>query len=221
MLGDLYLVTSLTGGSNERLSSMFISHSENEKILLEGPRASHDTTVNQLVNYHRCCKAFWFRDYTTVIKYCESYDNIHQTLRKRLIRITDICNSFYGGLAMFILSRKIKEDKLIADGETHLLVMKTWEAESKWNFENKSLLLEAECHYAKGENEDAMRAYAKSISSARDHKFIHEEALAKELFGIFCVETGNILKGGELMDQAHQLYTQWGAHKKAMSLYPI
>ena len=219
MLGDIYLIASLTGESNERLSSIFISHSENEKILLERSRAAYGTATSQLVNYHQCCKAFWFRDYTTVMKCCETYDNIHQTSRKRLIRITDICNSFYGGLAMFILSRKFKEQKLIADGETHLLAMKIWETTCKWNFENKSMLLEAECHYAKGDNANAMVAYAKSIASARDHNFIHEEALAEELFGIFYIENGEVRKGSELIKHARDLYIQWGAHKKASLLY--
>ena len=54
---------------------------------------------------------------------------------------------------------------------------------SKWNWENKALLLQAELHYLNGDLELADTVYEASIKSAREHKFIHEEALAYELYG--------------------------------------
>ena len=218
-LGDLYLLMSLMGESDESVSKVFISHGENEKILLERYVSSNNATSALLVYYHRLVMAFWFRDFPTVLKCCEQYDKYNEA--QNLLQLTDICKVFFGGLASFIVSRKNRQDSLIADGEKYLSSMQVWEACSKWNFENKVLLLQAECHFANGDNEKAKVAYQQSITSSHDHKFIHEEALANELFGIFCVETGDMERGIELLDKARELYKQWGAHKKVSLLFPL
>ena len=92
---------------------------------------------------------------------------------------------------------------------------------SKWNAENKALLLEAECNFAKGDIPRAKTAYEQSIQSAHQHKFIHEEALANELYGIFCVEAGDLYKGNELLGRARNLYEEWGAKKKADMIFSL
>ncbi|KAL7530190.1 hypothetical protein ACHAXR_003358 [Thalassiosira sp. AJA248-18] len=96
--------------------------------------------------------------------------------------------------------------------------MSKWESNNPWNFENMSKLLKAELHYLDGQLESAEDAYKASIKSARDHKFIHEEALAHELYGIFCIETRLIDKGFEHLRIAVDKYKTWGAMKKADDL---
>ncbi|KAL7530281.1 hypothetical protein ACHAXR_003401 [Thalassiosira sp. AJA248-18] len=89
---------------------------------------------------------------------------------------------------------------------------------NQWNFLNKSQLLKAELHYLNRDFKSAEDAYKASIKSAREHKLIHEEALANELYGIFCIENMKVDKGIEQLHIAVGKYKQWGANKKADKL---
>lgn len=64
----------------------------------------------------------------------------------------------------------------------------------------KSQLLSAELHYLNGDLGAAEIAYKKSIASAHSHKFLHEEALAYELYGVFLIENKFIDRGKILLE---------------------
>ena len=89
---------------------------------------------------------------------------------------------------------------------------------SKWNFESKYLLLLAECQYTRGEMEKAAATYEASIQSAKEHKFIHEQALACELAGYFYQDREDEAKAMDMFKQAHKAYMQWGVIGKAKLL---
>eukprot|EP01083_Nonionella_stella_P224470 799006_1 len=103
-------------------------------------------------------------------------------------------------------------------GEKAVIIMAKSEIISKWNFENKSKLVQAELYYLDGDLESAEIAYNSSIMSAREHKFINEEALACELYGTFFVENGMVSKGTVQLNLALDKYKKWGAMKKANEL---
>ena len=212
---------SLTGETEDEVYSIFgISREENEEMLLERFYATDNAPFVQIVYYHRLVESFWFRNYETAMECCEKYESY--TVTRNLLRVTDICKVFFWGLSSLILSRRKKQEELFAKGEELLLAMQYWAKDgSKWNAENKALLLEAEYNFAKGDSVKAKTAYEQSIQSAHVHKFIHEEALAYELFGIFCVEEGDLYKGNELLEKARELYEQWGAKMKANLIFPL
>jgi len=220
-LGDLYCTSFLIGDSEHEVSSIFgISQEENERVLLQKFSITGNTSFPSLIYYHRFIKAFYFRDYETAMQCFEKYDECTQA--SDLLRITDILTEFFSGLASFILSRRRKQKALMAKGEDSLMKMQAYaDYGSKWNGENKALLLQAELHFCNGDSAKAEVAYTKSVQSAREHKFVHEEALAAELYGIFCVEEGNMSKGNELLEMARGLYAQWGAKKKADLIFPL
>ena len=85
---------------------------------------------------------------------------------------------------------------------------------STWNFENKQLLLQALVHHLNGRNGMAEMAYKASIVSAREHKFIPEQALAYELYGIFLANSQHIERGVDQIKLAHSKYMEWGAMRK-------
>ena len=89
---------------------------------------------------------------------------------------------------------------------------------SEWNFENKFLLLQAECQYTQGDIEKAAESYEASIQSAKKHTFINEQALACELAGYFYKEQGDKSRAMSMFKQACVAYTQWGAAGKAKML---
>ena len=219
VLADLYFVMSLTGEKHDVVSSIFgITKDENDKMLLEKYSVTNNSALVQLMYYHRLTRSFLFRDYLTAIQCCEKYESYTQSSKLR--RVTDIIQTLVWGLSSLILSRKKKQPELMAKGEDILMRMKGWaKLGSEWNAANKAYLLEAECHFAKGDLVQAKTAYKNSIQSAHEHKFIHEEALAYELYGIFCIEAGDLYNGNTHLEKARELYEIWGAHKKAREIF--
>ena len=91
---------------------------------------------------------------------------------------------------------------------------------SQWNFLNKLQLLEAEKYYCLRDIEKAKFFYNASISSATNHKFIHEEALSCELAGyFFSEELGQADLALSYFMRAHNKYTEWGAFAKVNALF--
>jgi len=93
--------------------------------------------------------------------------------------------------------------------------MQCWSEHSSWNWENKLLLLEAESVHAKGEFDRAGSFYDNAIRSAREHKFVHEEAIASELAGSFYFERGFRQKSHTCLVHSVECYEKWGAHAVA------
>eukprot|EP00970_Alexandrium_tamarense_P009155 scaffold1803_cov195-Alexandrium_tamarense.AAC.31 len=81
-----------------------------------------------------------------------------------------------------------------------------------------SLIQLAESYRTEKETEKAAECYEASIRSAREHRFIHEEAIACELAGYFFEDQGDKVKSRDMFQQAHNTYTKWGAVSKANSI---
>jgi tetratricopeptide (TPR) repeat protein len=125
---------------------------------------------------------------------------------------------FFEGLTSFLLARRSSGDtstKWIDRGDSMLTRMRSWSEHSKWNWENKMLLLEAESMYTKGEFDRAESLFDSAIRSAHEHRFIHEEAIASELAGMFYQEMGNHQKSYLYLAHSLECYEKWGAHAVA------
>ena len=83
------------------------------------------------------------------------------------------------------------------------------------------MLLQAEVHYTDGDIQSAERSYAASIKAARDHRFLHHEALAYELYGMCLVETQQRKKGAAQLRLALDRYERWGAGRKVEHLQEV
>ena len=81
------------------------------------------------------------------------------------------------------------------------------------------MLLQAEECYCDGNVEDAKGLYVAAISSARQHRFINEEALACELAARLYFETGDVRTSLQYFRIAHEKYEEWGAFGKATHLF--
>ncbi|KAL3799122.1 hypothetical protein HJC23_002250 [Cyclotella cryptica] len=131
-----------------------------------------------------------------------------------------IAHTFYSGLVSYQIYRETEDPLWLERGEKFQSAMKIWaEQGSKWNFEHKSYLLDAEDQYSKGNMQDAQVSYTNAITSATSHKFINDEALACELAANFYLQTGNTSTSLEYYTRAHAKYCEWGANAKANSLY--
>jgi len=218
-LGDLSVTLALTGGSEE-LSALLESATD-EKTLEETSLNSNESSYALDACNQRLIKALFFNDFNAVLKYSEKYFAHRSDLQHWLRfagRIGDIYSTFFGGLSCFILSRKKSQPDLISRGSFLMTEVESWSHQCQWNYENKLLLLKAERSYSLGDIPVAEALYQLSINSAREHKFIHEEALAYELFGNFKMENGQSSIGKKHLDTACELYKKWGAYRKVESM---
>ena len=158
---------------------------------------------------------FWERDFSRVVELSGGFPS---AVRKEQ-HILESNLFFFEGLASFWLLRQnaYPRPQWVAMGKASLMKMFEMEEISEWNYENKSKLLQAEKSYTDGYLVLAEKLYKESIVSAKAHRFIHEEALALEMYGMYLVENLKAAKGLEQLDLAREKYLQWGATKKASS----
>jgi len=166
---------------------------------------------------HRLALHFWMREYTEVAELSEKHAEMNPSFSQQR-RILNIYRTLFEGIVYLTLARDTKQTKWKVLGKKAVNWMSQLESMSAWNYENKSILLQAEFHYLEGDLESAESAYQASIKSAHVHKFIPEEALACELYGVFCVENQMIDKGHIQLHLALEKYRLWGATNKANQL---
>jgi len=182
-----------------------------EELNLIGER-----TKNKILVYknfiNRMLSHFWMGDYIKLVELSEKHK---PSGHKRYL---EAMRTFFDGIASLTLARHTHQPNWRKKGEEALEKMIEWEKISKWNFEMRAKLLQAELHYLNGDLKSADVAYKASIVSAREHKFTHYEALACELYGIFCVENRMVDEGAKQLQTALDKYRQWGAMRKVKEL---
>jgi len=170
------------------------------------------TTQNGMIlnqnSLSRMSSHFWSREFIEVCAISEMYTP--QPIRRDLDRFRIL----FEGLASLCLARQTHLTKWKTMGEEAIKKFKKLTNVSMWNCENPSKLLQAEYYYLDGQLKKAEIAYEASIKSAHVHTFLHEEALAYELYGIFCIENHMVTKGFVQLHVALDKYREWGATKK-------
>jgi PAS domain S-box-containing protein len=144
---------------------------------------------------------------------------------KYLASVTGMINTalfrFYDSLSRLRLYDSITEDereKTLKRVESNQLRMRIWSENAPMNFKHKYDLVAAETARVTGQIGPAMENYDQAIKGARDNKFIHEEALANELYARFWQQRGNDRIAEMYMREARALYHRWGAGAKVSHL---
>ena len=138
-----------------------------------------------------------------------------------------LLEKFYLGLASYVIVRRgcfdngdAEKWQIIADNSTNEMKALS-ENDSKWNFQQKSILLEAEQAFTRGDGGAAAALYDKAIEAARDHRFINEQALACECSALFHLDQGNIGEARKYLEESKDLYEAWGAHRKVEDILSL
>ena len=111
------------------------------------------------------------------------------------------------------LQRRYRET--IERNRTQLAV---WADSCTENFAHKTLLVEAELARIDGRFEVAVELYERAINSAREHGFVHNEALAHFLAGNFSSSKRLATAATAHWQKAHDLYADWGAQSRVEDL---
>ncbi|GAG14301.1 unnamed protein product, partial [marine sediment metagenome] len=96
--------------------------------------------------------------------------------------------------------------------------MRIWAQSGPRSFQHKFDLVMAEIARVACNIGSAIENYERAIEGARDNKFIHEEALANELYARFWQKRGNDRIAEMYVREACVLYHRWGADAKVSHL---
>jgi hypothetical protein len=96
--------------------------------------------------------------------------------------------------------------------------MKNWAVHAPMNFQHKYQLIEAEKARVLGNNWQAIELYDQAIAGAKEHKYLHEEALANELAAKFYLSFDKEKIAKTYLIDAYYCYANWGARAKIESL---
>jgi tetratricopeptide (TPR) repeat protein len=157
--------------------------------------------------FNRSFIAYWCKRHDEAVKWSDEYLKL-----ATLCGFMDVYNSLYRGLAAFQLARSSSDAKWVEMGESSILAFEGWVKHSKWNMENKLLLLQAERSYVLGQTADAIVKYKSAACSAEEHRFCHEQGLALELLGNLYSQQGRVQDAKDHLAQARACYERWGAN---------
>ncbi|KAL7541595.1 hypothetical protein ACHAXR_011473 [Thalassiosira sp. AJA248-18] len=158
---------------------------------------------------HQYMRSFLFKQYGNMPK-----DGLLDRILERNVPLRPIFffGVFFEGLLSFHFARQKNDGhEYQRKGEAAIEFFGNWSKCSKWNFENKRQLLEAEKMHSSGYNHElAESLYEDAIRSSHEHKFIHEEAVASELAGMFFYGRGLQSKSLAFFRHAIKCYNEWG-----------
>ena len=200
------MCTHLTGKSEDEIG--LLSYDELEALSLgeSSNLLRFRVMMSKLSNY------FFDRDWIAVMELSE------KQRPSKFNRIMTTGIAWYEGVASLNLARQTKESKWRDIGVASVKKLSGFAQTSKWNFQHRHQLVQAELFYTDGELDSAEATYKAAIKSAREHHYSSGEAVIHECFGLFCIENERIKQGARLLRTAVDLYERWGAKRKADEL---
>ncbi len=128
---------------------------------------------------------------------------------------------FYDSLAHLAVYHSVaicEQQQILARVAARQTKMQQWAAHAPMNYLHKFYLVEAEQRRIQGSYLEAMEFYDRAIAEARENKYINEEALANELAARFYLGWDKLRIAQVYMNEAHYLYSLWGATAKVEDL---
>ena len=97
--------------------------------------------------------------------------------------------------------------------------LEIWSRAAPQNFQNKLHLLIAEDLSISSNNyKETLVSYNNAITLARRSDLIHEEALASEKAGLYCIEKSLFSEASKYISHAYNMYDKWGCKSKLLQL---
>ncbi|MFC2155519.1 PAS domain S-box protein, partial [Acidobacteriota bacterium] len=121
-------------------------------------------------------------------------------------------------LAHYPHADRAKQRRYLKLIKGHQKKMKKWAAHAPENFQHKYLLVEAGRQWLRGKTGEAVILFHRSVTLARENRFIQEEAIACEFAARFYSDVGIEEVALNYTRKAHYLYEVWEAKAKVNDL---
>lgn len=187
-----------------------------EAAALAAERASGNVTSLAYQLIPRLQMAYLFGHYTQALALvAEAQRNIRGVLSQVLE--TDF--HFYAGLTAAALLRDRPNDRRLTRRlRRSVKLFRKWSTNQPDNFEQQASLLAAELAIVSGRAEQALLLYDSATASARDHDFVHVQAMSDELAARHFFRIGDVRRARTRLERAYDAYVRWGATAKARAL---
>lgn len=129
--------------------------------------------------------------------------------------------NFYDSLTCLGIASDASEDErttLLATVNKNQEALETWARFAPGNHSHRFELVEAERYRILAQPERASAAYDRAIQLAKQHQYLHEEALANELAGRFYFSQNRETFAQIYLGEAYYGYFHWGAIAKVNQL---
>jgi len=190
----------------------------NSKELIKSCLEKNDLFTVFLELVCKLSLANWYSDSEKAIDYANSAE-------KYLIGATGIFINpafhFHQCLALSVgydYADGEKQAQYVEKIKSNLEKFKLWSKNCPSTYLHQCLLIEAELARITGNTLEAQDLYDQAISSARENKFLQNEALASELAAKFWLGKGKEKIAKVYMSEAHYGYQHWGAQRKVEDL---
>ncbi|MGB7443381.1 MAG: AAA family ATPase [Coleofasciculaceae cyanobacterium] len=190
----------------------------NAKDILKSCREKNDLFTLFLEVICKLSLANWYSDSEKAIDYANSAE-------KYLIGATGIFINpafhFHQSLALSVgydYADGEKQAQYVEKIKSNLEKFKLWSKHCPSTYLHQRLLIEAELARITGNVLEAQDLYDQAIESARENKFLQNEALASELAAKFWLGKGKEKIAKVYMSEAHYGYQRWGATAKVNDL---
>ncbi|HEY9693180.1 MAG TPA: AAA family ATPase [Oculatellaceae cyanobacterium] len=121
-------------------------------------------------------------------------------------------------LRVYLESSFLDQGEILLQVRANQKKLKFWARHAPMNYLHKFYLVEAERHRVLEEDYQAIEKYDRAIALAKEHEYIHEEALAHELTANFYLSKGKTIIAKAYMQEARYCYFKWGATAKVADL---
>ncbi len=188
----------------------------NEKVLLnEWKEANHSSN---LARYYitKQLMCYFLGNFERSLAFSEKAERYLDSIRGMFFIPIHF---FYKALALLSSFPKDSETPdIIKDIENLVDYFYVLSDQSPANFQNKYFLLKALQCQLKGDFEGTIEFFDQSINFAKKNGFIHEEALANELYARFWLEKQKENLSTQFLNSAFHLYKSWGAEFKVRDI---
>lgn len=146
--------------------------------------------------YHQTTQHFWAGHFDRCIYFASKYSP------QMVAQIKTTMVQFMYGISACHSKYKMSNKGMKKVAVSCLEALREAANESKWNFNNKFLLLEAEIHSLNCRSQKANSSFAAAILASRSSRFIHEEGLCCEMAGLHYKKHKELESANKMFRQA-------------------
>lgn len=189
-----------------------------ERLILPGLIQADDRLNLFFLYFNKLFLDLWFGRYTEAV---EASNRIKKYLESMMATLYYSLVYFYDSLArlaIYLDAPKSNRKAIFKIVTKNREKLKKWAGHAPMNYLNKFYLVEAECCRVKNRHLEAADYYDRSIQSAKEEGFLHEEALANELAGQYYFSLNKERIARIYLWEAYNCYRRWGAAAKTRDM---
>ncbi|MCB1144263.1 MAG: diguanylate cyclase [Leptospiraceae bacterium] len=166
---------------------------------------------------HYSYPSFYFlilSDYKKALSYSQEAGKYYESARGFIRGPLFIFHDTLLKLCVYNSASEKEKKELLRSIHSQMKMMESYSQVCPENFLNKFYLLKAEYNRIQKKYDHAWADYENAIRCSFENNYLNEEAISREFFGRFYLETGNTELAEIYLHKSYECYKQWGAEAK-------